>query len=204
MSTPLRTEKAEVPVREVGSPKILDLGTAATFDDGISAISAHTLEELARQNPRSPHKFGAVRSDLTHEEQGACGAIGNSKSNESSIFHLPRDDEERDCVGEFPLSRERSNTTWGSKGGKSLQTKSTQSSTDFEHMWRLDEQQYWQEEVEEDENGRLPVRKGSVRHLQMMINQRADMRERNRSRDSVSLTLLVLIYSRCSHCSVLT
>jgi hypothetical protein len=169
---------------------------AATFDDGISAISAHTLEELDRQNElMKPGKFSAVRSDLTHDEEGFETFINHAASAESSLFpqtNAQSEGEERDCVGDFmapvDFSRGRSNNTWGSKGGKSVRTMSSES-TDFENVWRQEEQKYWQETVEKDEQ--VPV-KGSVRHFNTMLKTR-QLRVRSRSRESVSFTYSVTV-----------
>jgi len=182
VSSPQRKGKQEVPylVHEVvpppPPPNVPELGSA-TFDDGISAISAHTLEELDRQNKlKKPHKFNAVHSDLTHE--GFEAPIKNTVSNESSLF--PAEGEERDCVGEsIEFSRGRSNQTWGSK--KTFQSMST-ASTDFENVWRQEEQKYWQETVQKEEKAPA-VRQGSVRRHNMTTNERA----RRRSREQVSL-----------------
>lgn len=199
MSSPQRKTSREAPsmpylVQEVGpatrSHSIPDLsGRDATFDDGISAISAHTLEELERQNQlKNPHHLTTVRSDLTQDE--ALETINSIMSKGSSTLFPGMEEDERDCYGAsmspFDLhKRGRSNNSWGSKGGRnrSFQTMSTQS-TDFEKMFHQDEQEYWEDTVQEDEKGSPTVRKGTVRQIHML------MKERYRSRsgdDSVSL-----------------
>ena len=169
-----------------------------TFDDGISAISAHTLEELDRQNRlkmlKNPLKFAAVHSDLTHddEEAGFEALIRNSGSNGSSLLAQPpqgaEEEEERDCVGEqmittpINFARGQSNNTWGSKGARTLSSEST----DFENVWRQQEQKYWEETVENDQQRpKKGPRRGrlSARKLRMV---------RKSSRDSVSVRLCVL------------
>lgn len=154
-------------------PNGADFGTAATFDDGISAISAHTLEELDRQHIlKNPHRFKAVHSDLT-QEVGAEPPLQNTVSKESSLFPptVQSETEERDCIGEpISFSRERSNQTWGSK--KTFQSQST-ASTNFEEVWRQEEHKYWQETVEKDEQ--KGVRKGSVRHSNVTMNARSNI-----------------------------
>jgi hypothetical protein len=174
VSSPTRktiTAKNEVPylVHEA-PPNDANLGAAATFDDGISAISAHTLEELDRQHKlKNPHRFKTVNSDLT-QEVGAEPTVQNAISKESSLFPstAQSETEERDSIGEpISFSRGRSNQTLGSK--KTIQSQSSES-TNFEDVWRQEEQKYWEETVEKDE--KKGVRKGSVHHINLMMNAR--------------------------------
>lgn len=189
-TSPRKQVKQEVPylVHEVGPPppppNAPHLATDATFDDGISAISAHTLEELDRQHKlKKPHDFNTVQSDLT-QEQGFETSLNKTVSNESA--------EERDRItSPIDMSRERSNTTWGTNGTRRTYQSMSTESTDFEKVWRQEEQKYWQDAVEKDEK-RTPMRRGgSFRRLDI-----ANSRVRSRSREQVSLlNVAVLLMS---------
>eukprot|EP00978_Attheya_sp_CCMP212_P019318 scaffold54004_cov60-Attheya_sp.AAC.5 len=84
-----------------------------SFDDGISAISAHTLDEMARDKTR--------RSELSQKIALTLG--GTAAGFEAPAFNgledAPEDnvvDENGDKLGEamksFPMTKGRSNTTW--------------------------------------------------------------------------------------------
>lgn len=161
MGVPLLVhEVVPPPARETKTQPVL---ATPSFDDGISAISNHTLDELARQHEQNNkhQKLQTVRSDLTEEEQG-FEAIDPNHSGDSSLF--PQSDvgnEALDKVGPLgsaggPFALRRPVRSFGSaskNGSVSMGTKSTESSTttDFESNWKKDEQQYWQNVVEEEE-----------------------------------------------------
>ena len=181
-------------VQEVGpatpSHSIPDLSARnATFDDGISAISAHTLEELERQNQlKKPHHLTAVRSDLTQDE-GLETINPNMSKGSSTLFPGLEENERGASMSPYDLYRRgRSNNSWGSKGGRdrSFQTMSTQT-TDFEKMFHQNEQEYWEDTVQQDENGSTSVRKGTIRQIHMLVKERYRSRSGD---DSVSLYLV--------------
>jgi hypothetical protein len=162
-----------------------DLGVY-TFDDGISAISAHTLDELDRQcSHKKPLRLNGTQSALT--QAGFEASIKNTISNESSLFPptMQSDREERDNIGEpIEFTRERSYNTYGSR--HTFHSMSTES-TDFENVWRQEEQKYWEETVVKDNNKGTSRKKGTVRHLS--IRSARDMRVHSLSRDLEMLAL---------------
>lgn len=200
MSSPQRKTSRDAPsvpylVQEVGpatpSHSISDLSTRnATFDDGISAISAHTLEELERQNQlKKPHHLIAVRSDLTQDE--GLETINPIMSKGSSTLFPGLEENERDkSMRPYDLYRRgRSNNSWDSKGrDRSFQTMSTQT-TDFEKMFYQNEQEYWEDTVQQDENSSSSVRKGTIRQIHMLVKERYRSKSGD---DSVSLYLVNL------------
>ena len=136
-----------------------------SFDDGISAISAHTLDEMVRlSDVAKSQRLGPVRSDLTSEDF----ALGSMSHEESALFPVltPRREgpETTNHLSPHGLSKRRSFGTHASqrsKGNRSMQTKSTQStqSSHFESLWRKDEQRYWENAVDEgdhDPNDMIP------------------------------------------------
>lgn len=133
MSSPARN-KAPLATPEVSVP-------AASFDDGISAISAHTLEAM----------------DKTQQK-----ATLRNRSGSSTLF--PTEEEEEEPVREHPLkysspfSHARSRSSQGSRyskrsySSKSHSTPTTQSSrSSFEHIFEANEANYWKNEVRTDE-----------------------------------------------------
>jgi hypothetical protein len=134
-----------------------------SFDDGISAISAITLDEMARQVELvNSQRLGTFPSDLTSD---AFDLIGNRSNDDSTLFPVTpnRDDSARERLASpqkspFGLTKQnRSFNTYGSsrsKGNRSMNTKSTQSTqtTQFSTVWRKDEQKYWQEVVHEEKS----------------------------------------------------
>lgn len=130
-----------------------------SFDDGISCISAHTLEEMARHVDQ--HRIDITTSDLTSE---GFDALESTQS--SSIF-----------TPSFSPERLGRNTSKKSHGTKS--TRSTKSSGSFEHAWRRDEQQYWQDVVEQEDGA------PAERRREIMLQRVEALKTRSRSRDSV-------------------
>ena len=120
------------------SSEELNIPANCTFDDNMSAISAHTLEAMAMT-------LTVSRSDL-----------------DSSVFQDVQ--EKRETLGanrspfESPaqFGRPRSSQTWGSKnsvptiGTRSSQSTPTTESSSFEHMWHREEQKYWKDECTDD------------------------------------------------------
>eukprot|EP00543_Licmophora_paradoxa_P002103 CAMPEP_0202443350 /NCGR_PEP_ID=MMETSP1360-20130828/2648_1 /ASSEMBLY_ACC=CAM_ASM_000848 /TAXON_ID=515479 /ORGANISM="Licmophora paradoxa, Strain CCMP2313" /LENGTH=495 /DNA_ID=CAMNT_0049059023 /DNA_START=31 /DNA_END=1518 /DNA_ORIENTATION=- len=143
-----------------------------SFDDEISAISAHTLEEMVRQDEIRKHRaLGPVRSDLTSELEGGGGLVENSHSMESTLFPptpkrdsgSPRNNKHKSNTMLLTASSNNSSPVSLSRGKsytskRSHATKSTQSTATntFESVWRRDEQRYWETVVEEDEHRSYP------------------------------------------------
>lgn len=145
-----------------GSPLKIPIAAELSFDDEISAISAHTLDEMARQMELvKSRRLCPVQSDLTSD---GFETIGSKVSNEESTFFLPRTPsrEGPEKLGlispqtsPFGLGKPRSFGTINSnrsKGNRSAHTKSTQSSqsTQFETVWRNDERKYWHDVVNDE------------------------------------------------------
>jgi hypothetical protein len=172
------------------SPVKVPLIPDASFDDGISAISAITLDEMARQAElANSQRLGTVQSDLTSD---AFELIGNRSNDDSTLFPPTNctDDCDRERLASpqkspFGLTKQnRSFGTYGSnrsKGSRSMHTKSTQSThtTHFSTVWRKDEQKYWQDVVHEEK---------SVSNTANSVNNR--VRSQSRA-DSVSLKGLI-------------
>lgn len=116
----------------------------ATFDDGISAISAHTLEDLALAYS-AMDGISRIRSDLTQDP--------NLHVEESWKQTVVRNG----TVAPHSLCREgrSTNTRY------SCQTKSTAStqSEEFVSVFRRNEQDYWNELVREEDFRRSPQMK---------------------------------------------
>jgi len=114
----------------------------ATFDDGISAISAHTLEEMALAYS-AMDGISRIRSDLTQDP--------DLKVEESWKQTVVRNG---GSLNTLCLNREgRSTNTRYSSHTKS--TTSTQSE-EFVSVFRRNEQDYWNEIVKEDDIKRAP------------------------------------------------
>jgi hypothetical protein len=125
------------PARPIAAPPLaseeLEVPGTLTFDDSISAISAHTLEAMAQTVKHS-------RSDMTRD---------------SSVFQDIPDKRETLGASRMPydsparLDRSRSNQTWGSKNSRNSHSTRTTESSSFEHMWNREEKKYWEQETVE-------------------------------------------------------
>jgi hypothetical protein len=146
------------------SSEELNIPANCTFDDTLSAISAHTLEAMALT-------VGNSRSDLdssvfqdVHEKRETLGA-------NRSPFDSPAQ-----------FGRPRSSQTWGSKnsvptvGTRSSQSTRTTESSSFEHMWHREEQKYWKDECTDDPL--RPEKNGCIK------DSRLDSGSKNRGRSS--------------------
>lgn len=171
------------PVIQAASPltaEELNIPTTATFDDGISAISAHTLELMAHNsaplnncsNPMSDSKPLDERRKLVnssnHDETYQSTRIGNLSTitptiggidNEKTIPSTNNNSKQHlgGLLGATPMPRVSSKETWNSgrhstptKNSRSTQT--TQSSSrSFEH-WQAQEQQFWSSQNQKGNN----------------------------------------------------
>jgi len=135
------------------------------YDDGISALSAHTLEEMVNRDPILGRQ---ERTTVPPSEQGLDIAKDegiNSKSPLSTKESL-KNDEEVQCVqsseeyskegscgdesrrrrkATYPVQMARNQST---TSNMTFSTKSSKS--DFSDVWKRQEQQYWMQVVEED------------------------------------------------------
>jgi hypothetical protein len=166
-------------VQEIVPQPQRQVGMAMSFDDGISAISAHTLEEMARQEElQREARLGPVGSDLTSE---AFETVPGARSGDSSSFphsYSPeRSAKNKNHPGSpFDLCRNNSRVSQLSKRSKG--TRSTQSSqtSDFETTWRKDEQNYWRDIAQNDGTD-----DASSRRHQEMLRRVEALKERSRS-----------------------
>jgi hypothetical protein len=118
-----------------------------SFDDGISAISAHTLDEMARDKTR--------RSELSQKIALTLG--GTAAGFEAPVFKDATEDnvvdENGDKLGEamksFPMTKGRSNTTWKSFGTNT--TEDSEQTNDFENLFKVEEKSFWAAEIAKDE-----------------------------------------------------
>ena len=181
-----------------------------SFDDGISAISAHTLEEMVRQEElQTQQRLGPVRSDLTSE--GFDHPVGRNRSTESTLFpptpSTMNDNEYITIKPSVTSPALRSHGSWKSKGNRSFSTKSTKSSSDFEAVWRKHEQQYWEDVVMEegDENDgeddiKQPRRMESTSRMMMSRKNGSFGRTTVGSGQSVRTSLFLHTYMDCRSC----
>jgi hypothetical protein len=143
------------------SSEELNIPANCTFDDTLSAISAHTLEAMALtvSTSRSRSDLDSSVFQDVHEKRETLGA-------NRSPFDTPAQ-----------FGRPRSSQTWGSKnsvptvGTRSSQSTRTTESSSFEHMWHREEQKYWKDESTDDP-------------LRPVKDSRLDSRGKNRGRSS--------------------
>jgi len=144
ISSPARKEDTVPPmlVREIMPPaNALGIDNGLSFDDGISAISAHTLEELVHEEE--------VKREITHGAQyNRFGSLNQNQSKESSLFSQSytkpgKIQEEYDKLG-HPINLSRGNSRMSKRSSGTRSTRSTHTS-EFENTWRRDEHRYWQD-----------------------------------------------------------
>jgi hypothetical protein len=121
-----------------------------SFDDGISSISNHTLEEMALAY-EAVDGFSRIRSDLTQDPK-----LKIEESWKQTV--TSRGDTVRE-PGMSPLRLRRGGRSSNSR--YSTQTKSTASTPtqDFASAFRRDEQQYWNDIVKDQGSRRTPSQK---------------------------------------------
>jgi hypothetical protein len=148
------------------SSEELNIPANCTFDDSLSAISAHTLEAMALTvgPSRSRSDMDSSVFQDVHEKREILGAT-------RSPFDSPAQ-----------FGRARSSQTLGSRNSlptvgtrSSLSTRTTESSS-FENMWHREEQKYWKEECTDDPL--RPVRKVCTK------DSKLDSRNKSRGRSS--------------------
>ena len=128
-----------------------------SFDDGISAISAQTLDEMARMYEADETLLLRVHSDVTQDP--AEPAMENWKKTHAEVYGGSPQRSSFSRSNPLSFTRTRTNRSHGtmsthrSKGARSMATKSTLSSqtTDFANAWKRDEQKYWQDVVKADD-----------------------------------------------------
>jgi hypothetical protein len=141
------SEQSGAPIMESINPRL------NSFDDGISSISAHTLEEMALAYEALDvlDGFSRIRSDLTQDPK-----LKIEESWKQTV--TSRGDTVRE-PGMSPLRLRRGGRSTNSR--YSTQTKSTASTQtqDFASAFQRDEQQYWNEIVKDQGSRRTPSQK---------------------------------------------
>mmetsp|Transcript_21850 Transcript_21850/g.36084 ORF Transcript_21850/g.36084 Transcript_21850/m.36084 type:complete len:406 (+) Transcript_21850:142-1359(+) len=179
VSTPPRKEQKVPPilVQEICPPtnRHGEITSNMSFDDGISCISAHTLEEMAARHV-DQRRLHLAASDVTSEGFETIDSKASS-SIFSPTLHSPERINEDNCQFGSPIQLDRK-ISKRSTGTKS--TRSTKSSESFEHKWRRDEQQYWQDVVDQDETDMGTPEK----RREIMLQRVEALKSRSRSRDA--------------------
>ena len=164
--------------------KAIDVSGDFDFDDGISAISNHTLEEMARVHEHRQSLSPTKRTTSSSKSRG--GAIVENIS-----YPLPSRSRQRapttprsppvhpmpsSIMAPVKFSRGPSHGTAGTKSSKG--TKSTSSTHDshseFASVWRKEEAKYWDDVVEKE--------KKSSNSFAMSASRRSATKSRRRSR----------------------
>lgn len=114
----------------------LDISNDLSFDDGISAISAHTLEEMARIHDHKSNFYSKSNFSTSQVETISYPRRNPAPSTTTKVIASP-----------LNLTRGRSTGTIGTKGTKS--TKSSQDS-EFASVWKKEEAKYWDDVVQQD------------------------------------------------------
>lgn len=146
-----------------------------SFDDGISAISAHTLEELARQEEafRTTRGRSELTTDSLDEDSLLAASFSPARFGGARGVRSPKDLEVTRSHSGLDMSRTSSRLSKRSAG-----TKSTRSSSEFENAWRKDEQKYWQDVVEHDETN-MGRPESPEKRQEIMLKRVAALKERS-------------------------
>jgi len=128
----------------------------ASFDDGISAISQDTIDEMARVYAGRNIFLERVHSDITqdpyeiHEESWKITVDEESwkfKVNpKGRVSPMPR---RADMSPLRAPSRGRSHATANTRSSKFSKSTMSSQTNEFANVWKIDEEKYWQEVVEE-------------------------------------------------------
>lgn len=182
-----RRRKEQVPLSTTagfaaGSPvpvalptaKAVDASDDFSFDDGISAISASTLEEMARIHDHKTTFYSKSKLKVDHSiimVETISHPHSNRSGSEEPIPSLVKA-----STDPLKFTRGRSNGTTG--------TKSTKSShgSEFANTWKEEERKYWDCVVQQDQ--RAEKNSAMTRHTTQVFNSKA----RRRSRGSVSVS----------------
>jgi hypothetical protein len=151
------------------STRAVDISASLSFDDGISAISAHTLDEMARVHD---HKSSFYNQNKVAQQFGSSDKvdkISHPRSSRSSwrgeqTVISPRIPQVPSIMTPVKFTRGPSHGTVGSKAtNASKATKSTTSTHDsgFASVWRKEERRYWDNVAQQDKKSAMS---GSARH----------------------------------------
>jgi hypothetical protein len=129
-----------------------------SFDDGISAISADTLDEMARMYEVDETLLNRVYSDVTQDHVDTTSSVENwhGTAYRNNGMPSPR----HGAVRMSPLRLARTGRSQGtintkhSRGTRSFATKSTLSTetTEFASVFRKNEENYWQDVADEQDD----------------------------------------------------
>ena len=134
------------PTRAASEPKIAPLSSndvhvpvTPSFDDGISAISQHTLEAM--------------------EER-----VNRTRSTDSSLWSSLKESKTPPPLAPRTLPRVRSEQSKAStKYSRTSRTTHTSDTSSFQNMWQKEEQRYWHTQVEQDSRKSRKSKNESVR-----------------------------------------
>ena len=138
------------------------------FDDGISALSAHTLEEMAKaekillkkQQARIPREEGFdICLEPTVFEKDADGPPSPASTVESEDDQSPTQDTEHNQPDQKSVSKNTTEVkTYPVQMARPRRSASPDGSastaSDFSSTWRKQEENYWAEEIQKDKDTR--------------------------------------------------
>jgi hypothetical protein len=151
-----------------------------SFDDGISAISAQTLDEMAREYEVDATLLNRVHSDVTQDYVDTGVENWHGTASRNAGMPSPR----HGAAKMSPLRLARTGRSGASRGTRSFATKSTLSTqtNEFISVFRKNEQNYWQDVADEQDNPALSA-KDVTNHETIM---KARQMRRSKDADLVS------------------
>jgi hypothetical protein len=170
----------------------LDISNDLSFDDGISAISAHTLEEMARIHDHKSTFYS--QNKLADKSISKVETISYTKRNPVVSPSQAQPASTKVISPPVKFTRGRSSGTTGSKS-----TKSTRSSQDseFASVWKKEERKYWDDVVQQDKKS-FAMSVSSSSKLSSLSKK-----GRRRSRCGGSLSVSSNVYTGCKSCCFL-
>ena len=140
VSSPPRTEAKIAPL----SSNELHIPRTPTFDDGISAISQHTLEAMEERFNRTRSTDSSLWSSLKESKTPPLPTPTRSSPN-------------------TVMPRVRSAQSKASRQSRTSHTTHTSDTSSFQNLWQQEEQRYWSNQVEQDSRKSRKSRNESVR-----------------------------------------
>ncbi|CAB9505881.1 expressed unknown protein [Seminavis robusta] len=170
-STPTPGRLTPAPPPPPPSTRAVNISADLSFDDGISAISANTLEEMAKVHEFRNQTRLTSKHAISNVEDISYKHANRSRQNSESKVISPRQVQSIMAPVKFTrgpsMGTHTSRATRSSKGTKS--TSSTQDS-EFASVWRKEERKYWDDVVAQNKviqplsgPGRHPATKKSSR-----------------------------------------
>lgn len=179
---PESTKKAEPALPTNAQKKVNE---NISFDDGISAISQHTLDDIAKMYEGENSFLQRVHSDITQDP--AEPADESWKLTVRPTREASSPFRQRGAMGSFSLTRQgRSHGTSHTKQSRATKSTMSTQTNEFASVFRKDEQKYWHDIVEEQEkDSPVPVSpKSPTKHDKLM--KARDRFRRKRSGEVVS------------------